>query len=413
MPAGRASRTLRFVGLLRRGAASLLALGLLAPAGCARTPTLAPPLLPTSSASPPAPAPDCPSGAAPQLKEDAEPVEAITSFLNAGGDPTALAATLHDLNWITPRSAFVLADLDGDGLRDLAVGLTGPPGGISVWRCQKGAYLPSVVLAPRGQPYGQPILERAIDLTGDRIPELVVFDPLCGAHTCHARYAILRWDQGAFLDVLRGSTEDLPTPRFSAEIDGPGKPSKILITAEGIASVGAGPYRRTTRAWSWDDARSAFLPAADTLEPPRYRIHLIHDADAALEAGEPEQAMSLFQKAIEDDGLMDWPSSDSRAALTAYAAYRMVLAHLALDSPTEAEAVLDTYLAGASDPGAPFASLARLLLTGFAGASLPAACDTVRETAEQDPDSVLAALDYGYANRTYTVDDLCPFRPSG
>lgn len=382
--------------------------------GCVPAPTDFPPPSPSPSSTPAPTASACASGGSATLEVETESVEAITRFLNGGGDPSVLASSLYELGWAASGSAFVDADLNRDGAHEIAVGLAGPPGGIYLWRCRDGSYVPIQILAGREPPFGPPALESAVDLTGDSLPELVAFHPLCGAHTCFAQYTVLQWDEDRVVDLLRGQTDDLPSPEWSAHPASPGEPSRLSITAMGIGSVGAGPYRRTTRTWNWDETQSVFLPTGDTFEAPRFRIHALHDADAALEAGDLEQSLELYQAIIADDDLLDWPAAgDGRSALAAYAAYRSILTHLAAGSPEEARAQFEAALAETDEAAAPYAALADLLLARFPEAGLEAACAAVRQRVEEDPALYLAPLDFGYANRQYAVADICRLPPSG
>jgi hypothetical protein len=57
---------------------------------------------------------------------------------------------------------------------------------------------------------------------------------------------------------------------------------------------------------------------------------------------------------------------------------------------------------------AAYAELARRLLAESKGSSLVEACAAVASFARENADAVLAPLDFGYANRTYTAEDICP-----
>jgi hypothetical protein len=57
---------------------------------------------------------------------------------------------------------------------------------------------------------------------------------------------------------------------------------------------------------------------------------------------------------------------------------------------------------------AAYAELARRLLTGYADSRFVQACADVPSFAHENSDAVLAPLDFGYANRTYTAEDICP-----
>ncbi len=186
----------------------------------------------------------------PDLTDGMAPADAVSAYLEAGGDPTALAASLFDLGWGSPNSTVVWTDIDGDGHLDFAAGLTGAPdaqgiaedGSVYLWRCQDGAYLQAEVAPPRPD-FGPPAIHEARDLTVDGLPELIVAYPLCGAHTCFAQFAVYQWDGAEMVDQFQGASDDMPFPELVIEADDPSSPAAIEITATGIGSVGAGPFR--------------------------------------------------------------------------------------------------------------------------------------------------------------------------
>jgi len=342
------------------------------------------------------------------------PADAVTAYLEAGGDPTTLAASLFDLGWGTPNSTVVWTDIDGDGHLDLAAGLTGAPGGndetgsVTLWRCQDGAYLRADIAPPRPD-FGPPEIHQARDLTVDGLPELIVAYPRCGAHTCFAQFAVYQWDGESLVDRFRGPSDDMPFPELALEAADPSTPAAIEITATGIGSVGAGPYRMWSRTWTWDGEARAFVPGDPVLEAPRFRVHVIHDADDAYLRGDLAAAVALYRRAIDDDALLDWPApGHRRTELAAYAAYRRVLAFLAAGDALSAQAELNDRLSGRDASTAAYAELARRLLAGYADSGFAQACAEVPSFVRENTDAVVAPLDFGYANRTYTAEVICP-----
>ena len=430
MPGRQASFTLPDVKrmILCVGASALC----LVVAGCASSPaTLA--AIPTSqaigitepsatgfvpSASPVGPACPVATGTAVTLAPlggGASPADAVSAYLQAGGDPEPLAADLFERGWVSPTSAVVWTDVDGDGRLDLAAGLTAAPdpqgiasdGAVFVWRCQDGSYR-RLEAAPRRPDHGLPALREARDLTGDGVPDLLVAHPLCGAHTCYEQYSVLAWREGALVERFQGASDDMPYPKLAIESDGPGAPAVITVTATGIGSVGAGPYRMWTRSWTWDAASQTFQPGEAVFEAPRYRIHLLYDADDAYNRGDIAAALDLYNRVIEDDTLLDWPGpGERRAQLSAYAAYRRVLAMLVSGDVEQAQAESATRLTGTDPTTAAFAELARRLIAGASQDALAGACAQVPAFAGDHADDLLAFLDFGYANRSYSAHDLC------
>jgi hypothetical protein len=342
-------------------------------------------------------------------------VEAVSSYLNDGGDPARLGAILYERGWVQPTSKVAWTDVDGDANLDFTTALTSAPGGqvptsraVFLWRCRSGSYHRTVIAPPRPG-FDPPELREARDLTGDGVAELIVAYPACGAHTCFAQFAVYQWNGAAMVDRFQGTTDDIPAPELSIESVDPAGPATIRVTAGGIGSVGAGPYRIWSRSWAFDDEVQDFVPGEAEIEPPRFRIHAIHDADDALRSGDLTAALALYERAIEDNGLLDWPSpGDRRAQLVAYASFRRVLAFLMGGDSERAQAEHDIRLTGSDPTSIAYAELSRRLIAGFAEGALADACEAASAYVSENTEEMLVPLDFGYANRAYGPSDICP-----
>lgn len=367
---------------------------------------------PIPPGSPPLPDLDAEFGWGPSLQE----------YLNQGGLVEPLAAALQS----TPapngnRAAVSRRDLTGDGLEDLAVtlygaeqGSTRPSGSLLIFRCDKDRYRLAYSTTP-SQNVGPPVLMSVKDLNGDGLVELLYWRETCGAHTCFKQVEILRWERSGFVGLFEGRSDDLPSPKI--EITGPWNDGRyqIEITAEGIASAGAGPYRPFTRTWQWSPERSKFISVKEQLAPPTYRIHLLHDADDAASAGNLEAALIMYQRVREDGSLDDWiKGQDGYTQLAAFATYRQMTLQLQLGRPAMAEQALQFLQESVPEGSTAYGirSLAEAYWEAYLETGeLEAACAAARRFAQQQPADVLEPLQYGYANRSYTPAEVCP--PTG
>lgn len=344
------------------------------------------------------------------LPDGLAPVDAISAFLDSGGSPLDLGPALIENGWIPQGSAIIFTDLDGDSDPDLALGLVSPPpgGSLVVWRCDRGIFAHETLVG-QGGGYGPPVVLEAVDLTGDGVADLVVDLPECGAHTCVPHPQVIVSGEDGPRSFAISPTDDLPSPEFEVRPAVPDRPGGIEIIAHGANSVGAGPYRKRTRSWAWDSEVPGFSVGGTTIEAPRFRIHLIHDADEAFLQADPATALEAYQRSIVDDGLLDWPSpGELRDALAGYAAYRRMLVFLAANDLASAQQEFEQRLRQASPEAAPFADLATALLAAFSDAGLAAGCREVIARVETDPTLYLTALNQGYVNRTYSPRDVCP-----
>jgi len=345
----------------------------------------------------------------------------ILAYLNAGGFVSSLLDHVQTLNSIGPSAKVgENLDLNGDGFEDLALILIQTPselsplpsGSLLIFVCAEEVFRAAYVTSPASEA-GQPKLQAARDFTGDGHPELFTLWESCGAHTCFAQAEILKWAGSGFENLWQGRSDDLPSPEI--ELQGPlaNGSTSISITARGIGSAGAGPYREIRRTWTWHGESGQFEVSEETLADPKYRIHVLHDADLAALEGDYEAAAIGYRRVMEDGTLDDWSSGeDGRAALGAYAAYRQIVIDVRYGNTADAEAGM-LFLQAAYPPESPqhaYVDLAGSFREAYQiSGDLGEACLAAQSYAHSNPEAVLEPLYYGYANRTYLAADICPF----
>ncbi len=249
----------------------------------------------------------------------------------------------------------------------------------------------------------------AQDLNGDGMTDLLVSIRHCGAHTCFLDVEALAWHEGSIRNIFTGPTDDLPNPEL--RLIGPLENGQftIEITATGIGSAGAGPFRQFTRTWTWAEEQSLFIPGMDVYQDPEYRIHQLHDADELFAADDLEAARAAYLRVIQDDDLSDWVSDG--ASLGAYAYYRIGLITLM----TNGEAATQNPFAeleSAHPPGmegSAYSDLAGVFWDTFAeNRDWASACLAAIEYAREHEQTIIEPLYYGYANKAYKAEDMCP-----
>jgi hypothetical protein len=359
------------------------------------------------------------SPAGPSFQAPAAYVQEMLAFLNGGGSPHDLQTDIQSAG-LSPQVGMPLAqqDFNGDGMDDIAVTLLAPdeasivaPGDLFVFVCIGQAY----ALAHTSPPVpdvGAPEIIDARDLNADGAADLLLAREACGAHTCFSRIEVLIWRQNALVDVLQGSSDDLPYP--SIRVVGPASDGRfnIAVTGTGIGSAGAGPYRGVTRTWAWNAAGDALVPGPDLALPSTYRIHVLNDADQADLDGSYATALQLYDQVIHDDSLQDWvdPVSE-RANLSAYAMFREVVTKLQLGDMSAAQSAyqaLRTAYPPASLGGA-YGLLGQAFWTVYqSNNNVGLACAQAQAFAQANVTTILQPLYFGYANPEYTAPDICP-----
>lgn len=363
------------------------------------------------------------SPATPDLSQPNTQAKTLNDYLNAGGSPDALTQFASDQHLLPMKGPVMLKlDLNGDGWLDLAyslidptTSLVQPPGSLYVFLCQHTSYQLVYTSAPVPE-HGAPELLAAQDLNGDHLDDLLFDFPNCGAHTCFAQIQVLTWYGGQAQVRLQGQSDDLPSPVIKVEpATSSGGLPRITVTGTGVNSVGAGPYRQRMRTWTWDSAAAAFTPSSEVELPAVYRIHVVYDAEQAAAQGDVADAAQLFKTVINDDQLKDWmdPATE-RPVLSAYAEFRLVVLYARAGQTDQAQSTFQSlqkdYPAG--DLGSAYAQMGQTFWTAFqANGDVNTSCRAAQDFAAAHTDTILQALYFGYANKTYTPSDICPTQP--
>jgi hypothetical protein len=345
----------------------------------------------------------------------------ILGFLNQGGSPLELDSALYAAGVANQPRSVAAADLTGDGWQDVVVSIydpassSVPPGGLLlIYTCQEAHFIHSQ-REPSAEAWGAPGIRYLQDLNADHRAELVTSSATCGAHTCFEAVKILGWSGEGFENLLVGETTDLPYPDIRlADPDGDGL-FDLEVAGGGFGSVGAGPQRTLTRHWRYDSASGRWQDSKDLLAPSNYRIHVLHDAEAAALARDYEQALLDYGRVISDPALVDWMDPVvEKANLSAYALFKTAVVNL-IQNKIDLAQVAFNQLAASYPPGRmghAFVELAMAFQAAYPAGGVPSGCAAARQYAVEHPDQVLLPLGsatYGYANRDVSPQDICPW----
>jgi hypothetical protein len=347
--------------------------------------------------------------------------QSIQDYLNRGATAAALDQALYDLGLANQPVAVSEADLSGDGKRDIVVSIYDsasesmpPAGDLLIFVCQAGSYA-LVYHEITEEPNGAPGIRYVQDLNADGRAELVSSTAICGAHTCFEAVKILAWDGASFQNRLVGESSDLAYPTVEVvDPEGDGV-YDLQITGSGIGSAGAGPQRSLVRLWRFATGSGQWEPAGDTPGPSDYRIHMLHDAEAAARKGAWDAALLLYQRVIHDTTLLDFVDpAIEQADLAAYARYKAFVVATLQANEALSKSLLSE-LENTYPPGSrqrPFVEMALAFLQAFTEDGQAAACQAVRDYASAHIDQVLLPLGpaaFGYGNPEITAEDVCPW----
>ena len=378
-------------------------------------PTATPIPYPTSSAS------VCvmPSAHGPLVMDEyVEYPQIIMDYLNSGASPEELAVELI-VNNLSPNSddAPVWSeDLTGDGIRDLVVTVLDtenpPQGAMLIYTCSGSQYVLSHVAVAPQDSYA-PALLYVLDMNDDGLWEVIYSSTKCLGNTCYEDIQILSWNLGIFQPRLEGSTLDLPGPDAQlTDFDKDGI-YNLEVIGKIVADVEAGPQRDTINVWSYDPSSRTWKQTDISLASSPFRIHMVHDAEDAMDRGEYLIASLLFEQVVSDENLLDWSDPDDEYNnLAAYAIYKQIVAQVFIGDRGAALALYEDFEEEYGDTTQyVYVEMADAFLVDSETLGLEGGCTSAQQYASSNQYLVLEPLSssvYGYTNRDFTAEDVCP-----
>lgn len=370
-----------------------------------------PTLTPDYTACPPAAAP----ALAPLPADPRDMADEITRFLSNGGTPATLQAALRDEWDVLGEAGVVRADLDvtGEGEADVLLAFNaGSSGGVfMILGCADGRYQPHYQLV---NPDGAPQLLYVGDMNQNNRPEVLFTAQTCNiladnaGADCVLETRLIGWQpqQARFESLLVGTITSQEPPGVS-DIDD----DRVLEIAARLSSAGTaqtGPLRTGLRIYDWNGAN--YLLSITQLDPPRFRIQIIHQADRSVQQRETDAAVDLYQLALNDSALQNW-FDDEADTLNAYVLYRLLTVY----AFTEDERLLSIYQAILNNypdiQAAPvYASMGITFWDTLQQTNnMRSACNAVQAIITARPEALDLLNRYGSRSPTYTASDLCPF----
>ncbi len=358
----------------------------------------------------------CPPAAGTVAPEDTptsghEILREILRFLSAGGTADDLENMLRDEWDILGESGFVQdnVDLTGEGIPEIIVGYSVPDEGgtLLVLGCADGRY------AARYQAVSEeaapPELVWAGDVNHDSYADLVFATQHCADEdSCEYRTQVLAWQReaGRFVNLLAGGVTSFDIPTLN-DVDHD-EVAEIIVQMDSRGTAATGPLRTGVNIYDWNG--TVYTLSITQLDPPRFRIQVVHEADRYFSRLAVEDAIALYELALEDPDLRYW-FNDGPVTLADYINYRLLLAYAYTENPLLLEAFERISQAHPDPTNAPIYAEMAFAYWGTlqATSNLHSACVAVQRIVEEEPRALSLLNRYGSHNPTYEAEDLCPF----
>lgn len=349
----------------------------------------------------------------------------MLAYLAQGGATANLLTILRNASSINDQWGGVFSiDLSGDGEPETVVSLidpfsadqaTGPSGMLLIYGCEnRQATLWYSNLAPQPAPLPR-IVQTGNFIAAPRGNQVAVQTSTCGASTCFEKLDVLGWNGQTIVSLLAEPLE-LPSGQYQLVQTDADTPIEIQAQKGAMGSIGAGPQRTEKQLWDWNGTQ--YVKAKIEPSPVEYRIHAIYEGDDALGAGDYQKAIDWYSRAFTDDALKDWltevgyDKAHDRDTLKAYARFRLLLIGMLrgdANAIDQLNALTVEYPEGS--PVHQTQQMAQLLWDKYqATQNWAETCTVVNLFASEEYEIVDDLALFGYANRTYTSDDMCPVK---
>jgi hypothetical protein len=345
--------------------------------------------------------PNAPSSA--RLMDDA-----VQRYLSDGGTAVQLESVLRDEWQVLGANGGVRADVDltGEGTPEIIITDSTPDEGgvLLIEGCLDGRYLTRYQAALGG---ATPMLLNVADMNFNGIPEVLFASQDCtAACVYHTQMATWNPERGRFINLLGGAINSDSAPEVQ-DID-TDQVGELIVRFNSDGDATTGPLRTGYTVYDWNGV--GYVQSVTQLNPPRFRIQVIQEADAAFAALNMEGAIGLYTLALSSPSLENWYNNDVDV-LQAYALYRLLLAYSYTEDEQRVatyQTIQTTYPDAAAAP--PYAQMAQefwnaLQITN----NLHSACLKAQEVTLARADALELINRYGERSPTLAAADLCPF----
>lgn len=344
--------------------------------------------------------------------------DAIANFLTLGGSLTDLEDQLIN-DWdVLGDAGFIRSDSDmtGEGTPEIIVSYTGPGdvGVLSIFTCSNGQYLSRYQIVSEGSE--PPNLTWLGDINRNGLNDLMYSSFACDDdETCEYTTQIATWERerGRFINLIEDTLTSFDLPTLN-DIDND-EVAEIVLSLDRRGTSETGPLRTGVNIYDWNG--SIYTLSIIQLDPPRYRVELIHEADRLFGRLQTREAAALYREALQEESDLFYWFNDGPRNLITYGLYRLIMTDTFngdFDAQAEIVATLEEAypITAATNPvNLPvYVEMAYAFLSGWDSTNnLSNACVLVQAVIENRPEAIELLNRYGSRSPQYSATDLCPF----
>ena len=247
------------------------------------------------------------------------------------------------------------------------------------------------------------------DVNADGQTDVVWTDTVCGTSSCFVTVHVRSWDGIEWRDWTKGTITMAGANVMLTPSDKPGRPNEIRLIGGQYAGTDAGPQRARLAVWTSTDG-APYALSSERAMPSLCLYHTIIDANHALSHElYLEKAQWLYTDAAENQ---NWQACGERsnelAELRSFALFRLALIAGYESKPELAEERVER-LASTYERQIYAEVGVRWLAAYRQSGDAKTACEAANNFAAANPEVVNVLADYGYANPTFTAENVCPY----
>jgi hypothetical protein len=354
-------------------------------------------------------------GEFPSSRVDA--ISVLLQFLNDGGTAQRLQETiLSQWNAFGETGYLETLDLTGEGSPEIILGYIAPGdvGTLLIFGCQAGRYVQLYEAISDGLEAPQIL---ALENINNVAPNDLVFSRrrCTDAETCEFQTQIIAWEfrLGRFVNLLVENLLTLELPQLR-DIDND-QVQEIVIELESNGTAATGPLRTGVNIYDWNG--QLYVLFSIQLDPPRYRIQVIHEGDRAFSHLNMPAAIQAYRLALDLDQDLRYWFNDGPINDISYGQYRLILANAYM---RDSAGIINTRDAmneqfpreeGEELEDLPvYVHMANVFVDNLVqNGDLHNACAAVQEVISERPEALQLINRYGSRSPNYSALELCPY----